>query len=142
MLLADVNVLVHAFRSDSTDHARCRGWLESVVNGSSRYAVSPQVLSGVLRVVTHPRIFHEPSDLPEATAFCQTLLSSPFCVVVRPGDAHWPLFLRFCREADARGNLVPDAWLAALAVEAGCRWITLDRDYARFPELDWALPDA
>jgi uncharacterized protein len=61
MILPDVNVLVHAFRSDSSDHNLCRSWLDGVVNGDSRYGISPQVLSGVIRVTTHPRIFSEPA---------------------------------------------------------------------------------
>jgi uncharacterized protein len=70
MILPDVNVLVHAFRSDYTDHDLCRGWLNEVVNGDSRYGVSPQVLSGVIRATTHPRVFSRPSGLSEVVGFC------------------------------------------------------------------------
>jgi toxin-antitoxin system PIN domain toxin len=140
VILPDVNVLVQAFRADTGEHARCRTWLEGVVNGRSRYAMSPQVLSGVVRVVTHPRVFRQPSALDEALRFCELLIARPHCVAVRPGDAHWEIFTALCREADARGNLVPDAWYAALAIESGCEWITLDRDYARFPGLRWRAP--
>lgn len=140
MILPDVNVLVHAFRPDTDDHELCRGWLEGVVNGEARFAVSPQVLSGMLRVTTHPKVFRQPSRLDEALAFCQLLLDQPHAVPVHPGPGHWRIFTRLCREADARGNLVPDAWLAALAIESGCTWITLDRDYARFSGLDWEVP--
>ncbi|MFQ5741196.1 MAG: type II toxin-antitoxin system VapC family toxin [Acidobacteriota bacterium] len=139
MILPDVNLLIHAFRSDTDDHHRARGWLDRVINGDSRYGMAPQVLSGVIRIVTHRRIFARPSALDEAFNFCEALLQ-PHCVVVRPGARHWEIFARLCREADARGNLVPDAWLAALAIESGCDWITLDRDYARFPGLHWRTP--
>jgi hypothetical protein len=104
--------------------------------------MSPQVLSGVLRVVTHPRVFAEPSELEESLAYCELLLAHPRCVVVRPGTRHWMIFADLCRNAEVRGNLVPDAWFAALAMESGARWITLDRDYARFRGLDRATPDA
>lgn len=140
MILPDVNVLVHAFRSDSTDHARCRTWLAAVVNGPSRYGIAPQVLSGLVRVATHPRVFREPSPLGEVLEFCDVLMGMPQCIVIQPGDRHWGIFTRLCREVDARGNLVPDAWFAALAIEAGCDWITVDRDYSRFPGLRWRLP--
>ena len=140
MILPDVNVLVHAFRKDATDHALCRAWLDDVVNGDSRYGMSPQVLSSVVRVVTHPKVFMRPSGLDEVLRFSEVLLGAPQCVPVQPGEAHWTIFTRLCREADARGNLVPDAWLAALAVESGCEWITLDRDYARFTGLKWRPP--
>jgi toxin-antitoxin system PIN domain toxin len=102
--------------------------------------MSPQVLSGVVRVTTHPRVFKEPSALDEALQFAEVLLAQPGCVVVEPGEAHWNIFTRLCRAADARGSLVPDAWFAAMAIEAGCEWVTLDRDYARFSGLEWRLP--
>lgn len=140
MILADVNVLVSAFRADSIEHQRCRRWLEDVVNGESHYGVSPQVLSGIVRVTTHPRVFREPSPLEEVLNFCDTLLRQPNAVRVQPQAAHWNIFKRISTEADARGNLIPDAWLAALAIESGCEWITLDRDYARFPGLKWRVP--
>ncbi len=139
MILADVNVLVHAFRSDSSDHQLSREWLESVLEGRARYGMSPQVLSGVMRVVTHPKVFREPSDVLETSEYCEILLSQPHCVVIQPGGLHWSIFVDLCRDANARGNLVPDAWFAALAIESGSRWITLDRDYARFPGLDWEI---
>ena len=140
MILPDVNVLVHAFRADSLDHQSCHAWLDSVVNGDARYGVSPQVLSGVIRVTTHPKVFAQPSHLDEVLRFCQVLLEQPHCVVIQPGERHWDIFARLCRDADARGNLVPDAWFAALAIESGCEWITLDRDFARFPDLRWNVP--
>jgi uncharacterized protein len=140
MILPDVNVLIHAFRSDSIDHNLCRGWLNRVLNGDSRYGISPQVLSAVMRVTTHPRVFVQPSGLAEVIGFCETLMAQRHCVLIQPGPQHWRIFSRLCKEADARGNLVPDAWYAALAVESGCEWITLDRDYARFAGLTWRLP--
>jgi uncharacterized protein len=140
VILPDVNVLVHAFRSDSPDHEECRTWLDSVVNGEARYGMAPQVLSGVVRVTTHPKVFVQPSSLDEVLKFCNILLGQPHCVVVQPGERHWEIFTRLCIEADARGNLVPDAWFAALAIESGCQWITLDRDYARFSQLRWSVP--
>jgi toxin-antitoxin system PIN domain toxin len=140
VILPDVNVLVHAFRADGPDHELCRSWLDAVINGDSRYGMSPQVLSGVIRITTHTKVFRQPSGLDEVLGFCDVVLDQPHCVVVRPGDAHWGIFTRMCRDSDARGNLVPDAWFAALAIESGCEWVTLDRDYARFPGLKWRLP--
>jgi toxin-antitoxin system PIN domain toxin len=140
VILPDVNVLVHAFRSNSSGHKTCRTWLDGVVNGYARYGMSPQVLSGVVRVTTHPRVFAEPSALKEVLRYSDILLTQSQCVVIQPGERHWEIFERLCTEADSRGNLVPDAWFAALAIESGCEWITLDRDYARFPGLRWRVP--
>ena len=140
MILPDVNVLVNAFRADASDHGLCRNWVQKVVNGHSQYGIAPQVLSGVIRVATHPRVFVHPSALEETIEFCNLLLEQPHCTVIQPGEQQWAIFCRLCQQADARGNLVPDAWFAALAIESGCEWITMDRDYARFPGLRWALP--
>ena len=140
MILPDVNILVHAFRADSPEHLTYRAWLDGVVNGDARYGMAPQVLSGVIRITTHPKVFVVPSSLDEVLRFCDILLAQPHCVIIEPGERHWGIFKRLCTEADARGNLVPDAWFAALAIESGCQWITLDHDYARFPGLQWRVP--
>jgi toxin-antitoxin system PIN domain toxin len=140
MILPDVNVLVHAFRSDSSDHNLCKSWLEGIINGETRYGISSQVLSGVIRITTHPKVFAHPSTLAEVLHFCNVLLDQPICLRIEPGELHWHIFTRLCLDSDARGNLVPDAWFAALAIESGCEWITLDRDYARFEGLKWRLP--
>jgi uncharacterized protein len=140
LILPDVNVLVYAFRADSDDHALYKGWLESVVNGPAAYGIAPQVLSSVVRICTHPRIFRRPSSPGEAFAFCRTLLEQPNATITVPGARHWSIFENLCGAAKASGNLVQDAWFAALAMESGCEWITTDRDYARFPGLTWREP--
>lgn len=140
MLLPDVNVLVYAHRSDAPDHDRYRQWLESLLEGDAAYAVSDLVLSGFLRVVTHPGVFAEPTPLEVALRFVADVRERPNCVPTAPGERHWGIFQRLCREAGARGNLVPDAFLAALAIEAGLEWVTTDRDFARFPGLRWRHP--
>jgi hypothetical protein len=111
-----------------------------VIEADQAYAVSDLVLSGFIRVVTHPRIFREPSPLDDALAFAGQLLDQPHCVLVQPGPRHWDIFAGLCKKASARGNLVPDAFFAALAIEAGCEWITTDRDFARFEGLRWRHP--
>jgi hypothetical protein len=98
------------------------------------------VLSGFVRVVTHPRVFANPTPTARALDFTEALRSAPNRVRVLPGDRHWEIFTQLCRAADVRGNLVPDAWFAALAIESGSEWITTDRDYARFPGLRWRHP--
>ena len=140
MRLADVNVLVCAFRADSPGHAAHRAWVEDLLNSDEAYAVSDHVLAGFLRVVTHPKVFHPPTPLGPALAFARAFRERPNAIPVAPGARHWEIFTRLCREAEARGNLIPDAWLAALAIESGCEFVTSDRDYARFPGLRWRHP--
>ena len=140
MILPDANVLIYAFRTDSNDHARYRHWLESVINGPAAYGIAPQVLSSLLRICTHPRIFARPTARSDAFDFCRVLLEQPNATVTSPGPRHWSIFERLCIDAKASGRLVHDAWFAALAIESGCEWITTDRDYARFPGLNWGEP--
>ena len=140
MILPDVNVLIYAFRSDAENHLEHKSWLESVINGPAVYGISPQVLSGVVRVCTHTRIFARPSSRGETFAFCRALLEQPNATVIMPGERHWSIFETLCGKSKAAGNLVQDAWFAALAIESGCEWITTDRDYARFPGLSWRSP--
>lgn len=140
MILADVNVLVYAFRSDSQNHARYREWLESVVNGPEAYAVAPQILCSLIRIVTHPRIYRNPSRPEDAFAFARVLSEQPQAMRITPQEDHWNIFEGLCRDAACTGNLIQDAWLAALAIESGCEWITVDRDYARFKGLRWRPP--
>lgn len=140
MQLVDVNVLVSAFREDAPDHAGYKAWLDGLVDSNEAYAVADHVLSGFLRVVTHPRVFHPPTPLEPALAFMDVFRHRPNAVLVAPRARHWDIFVQLCRDAEVRGNLVPDAWLAALAIESGCEFITSDRDYARFPALRWRHP--
>ncbi|CUS38768.1 putative enzyme [Candidatus Nitrospira nitrificans] len=72
--------------------------------------------------------------------FAVSVREHPNAVTLTPGERHWEIFQRLCREANAKGNLVADAYLAALAIETGAEWITTDRDYARFPGLRWRHP--
>jgi hypothetical protein len=140
VILPDVNVLIYAFRDDSVDHARYRVWLDGVVNGEEAYGMSPQVLCSLARITTHPRVYASPSRIENALTFARVLLGQPHCTVVRPGERHFSIFDDLCRKAAANGNLVQDAWLAALAIESGCEWISTDGDYARFPGLRWRRP--
>jgi uncharacterized protein len=109
-------------------------------DGEAAYGISPQVLASVIRICTHRRIYVHPSTTREALAFGEAMLQPQHCTVVRPGPRHWGIFTDLCRKARATGNLVQDAWLAALAIESGCEWVTTDRDYARFPGLRWREP--
>lgn len=140
MILPDVNVLLYAFRPDLPQHQPCKSWLEGVINAPELFGISPQVLASVIRISTRPKTFALPSGLASALDFTSELLKQPHCRVVEPGPRHWNIFTDLCRTVNAKGNLVQDAWFAALAIEAGCEWITNDRDYARFPGLRWRAP--
>jgi hypothetical protein len=142
MRLPDVNVLIYAFRRDVPEHAVCRPWLDGVVNGDAQFAITTLALSAVVRITTNSRISPTPSTIQEAFRFCDNLLHQPHCRIVEPGERHWEIFQRLCIDTNTRGSRVTDAWFAALAIESGCEWVTLDRDFARFPGLKWSVPAA
>jgi toxin-antitoxin system PIN domain toxin len=142
VILPDVNVLVYAYREDAPRHDRYRTWLEGVLNAREAYGLADLVLAGFIRVVTHPRVFSPPSPTGHALEFTEALRGHPNCVHVAAGERHWDIFAGLCRDARAKGNLIPDAYLAALAIESGSEWMTTDRDYSRFQGLRWRDPGA
>lgn len=142
MILPDVNVLIYAFREDAPQYPACRAWLNAVILGDAQFGVSRLTLSALVRITTNHRSYNVPSTLEDAFGFCEDLLSQPHCQIVEPGERHWSIFERLCIEGDVRGPRVTDAYFAALAIEWGCEWITLDRDYARFSGLKWSTPAA
>ena len=140
MILTDVNVLVYASRPADELQERVRDWLQQTIDGPEAFGVSDLVLSGFLRIVTHPRAFKQPTSTSDAMRFVATLRDRPNAVRITPGPRHWTIFSGLCEAPEVRGNLVPDAYLAALAIESGSEWITADRGFARFAGLRWRHP--
>lgn len=140
MVLIDVNVLVYAHREDVRDHPAYREWVESIINGHVKYGLSELVLSGFIRVVTHPRIFETPSSLAQALAFANQIKSSGQAICIAPGPRHWAFFLQCVEDTNATGNAVADAYHAALAMEWGCQWVTTDKGFRRFKGLSVKHP--
>lgn len=140
MRCVDVNVLVNAHRVDGHRHDEHRDWLEWARRADEPLGLLDAVLSGFLRVVTHPRVFREPTPLPDALAFVESIRSGPNAMRVQPGPRHWPIFRGLIEAAEARGNLVADAFLAATCIEHGATWYSSDRDFARFDGLSWRHP--
>lgn len=133
-------MLVYAHREDTPKHVQIGAWLEDVVNESAPFGLSTHVLSGMLRIVTHPRVFDPPTPTETAVEFVESLRARPNCVEVAPGARHWGIFAGLCRATGATGNMVPDAYCAALAIESGSEWITTDNGFARYPGLRWRHP--
>ena len=124
MLLADVNVFIYAHRPESPRSDEHRDWLERTLTGPEPFGVSELVLAAFTRIVTHHRVYRDPTPPGIAVDFCAAVLTAPSAVAVRPGQRHWGIFSALCRDVGARGNIVPDAYLAALAIETGATWVT------------------
>ena len=140
MDLFDVNVLVYAYSRQAARHEEYRSWVSQVLQGPAAFGYSELVLSGFLRVVTHPKVFDPPSAIDDALVFCEAIRSRPHAVLIAPGGRHWRIFVDLCRKVGAKGNLVTDAYYAALAIESGNDWVTADRGFGRFQGLRWRHP--
>jgi len=121
-------------------HVRCREWLRAAYAGEEAFGTCPPVLIGLVRILTHPRVFCPPDTQDQAFAFVRSLVGHPNALLLNPGRDHLGLFEDLCRRADAHGDLVADAYLAALAIETGAVLVSAERDLARFPGLRWREP--
>lgn len=140
MILPDVNVLVYAFRREAVDHDRYASWLSTTLV-RSELALVETVLLGMIRIVTSARIMADPAPTPIALQFVSALLDAPRARQLTPTRATWERLRTIAtRDEHVRGPLIPDAWLAALALSHGCRLATADRGFARFDGLDWFVP--
>lgn len=140
MIACDVNVLIYAYNDDEPRTAEYRAWLERAANGAEPFGLSSMVASGFLRIVTHPKVLATPLAVGFALDLLDDLRAAPAVVAMEPGRQHWSIFSELCRTVSARGNAIPDAYLAAIAIEHGCFWHSADRGFARYPGLRWRHP--
>lgn len=141
MIVIDVNVVLAAHRGDHPLHAPVRRWFDDLVSGGTDFGIPLLVWGSFLRLATNRRIFGVPTPLGEAFDFIEAVRAQPGHVPVEPGDRHLTLLRRISTDAAAQGDLVPDALLAAIAIENGADIASLDRDFARFPGLVILRPD-
>jgi toxin-antitoxin system PIN domain toxin len=135
MRVADINLLVYAHRREAPQHEASRQWLLEARTGEERLGLADVVMAGYLRVVTNGRVFRDPTPFDQAVRFLDAVLAGSAVRRIAPGERHWALFLDLCRRGDAKGNLISDAWLAAIAIEQGATLVTADRDFRRFSGL-------
>jgi uncharacterized protein len=140
MLIADVSVYLYAHRPESPRHDEHKSWLEDALSGQEPFGVSELALAGFVRIATNHRVYKEPATPTQALEFCDAVVSAPAAVPLRAGARHWQIFRQLVEEVGARGNVVPDAFHAALAIENAATWITHDAGFARFPGLKWQRP--
>jgi toxin-antitoxin system PIN domain toxin len=136
----DVNVLVNAFRPDMARHQEFLQYVRTLVEGDQPYAISSVVFSGLLRIVTHPKIFKYPNKLKDARKFADQVRAPSHFLPAEPGPRHWEIFLDICARGKAKGPLITDAYLAAMAIELGAELVTDDRGFGRWPGLRWRHP--
>lgn len=140
MILVDANIPLYAEDRLSEHHEAIRAWWDARLSGSEPVGLCWPVLTAFLRIGTNPRLLRRPLTLHEAETRVQSWLNQPCVALIHPGDQHWVIFQRLLNEGRATANLVPDAHLAALAVEHNCILCSTDADFARFKSLKWLNP--
>ena len=140
MILIDANMLLYAYNSGATQHRSSRSWLESMLSGNELVRFAWVTLWAFLRISTNPRAFERPLSIADAEAAIASWLSCPVAGILDPGERHWGILRQLLLDGQAIGPLVMDAVLAALAIEHGANLCTTDRDFSRFPGLDWTNP--
>lgn len=139
-MLLDANLLLYAVDERSPQHVRSAAWLTEILNGTRRVGLPAQTLQAFVRVVTHPRVTDRPLSADAAWAHVQSWLDAPAAWVPPTGERTVAVLGELVRRHGVTGNLVPDAALAALAIEHGLVLCSADTDFARFPELRWHNP--
>jgi toxin-antitoxin system PIN domain toxin len=141
VILPDVNTLVYAYRRESDDHEAYANWLSGIVAGSEELALVDHCLTGFLRIVTNQRIFADPAPTSDALGFVTRLRDAQRARRLSSTPATWTTFAELTsKDRGIKANLVPDAYLAALAISHGCQIATADRGFARFDALDFFDP--
>jgi toxin-antitoxin system PIN domain toxin len=140
LILVDANLLIYAVNVGAPQHAAAQEWLDDRLNGSTRVALPWASLLAFLRLVTNPRIFQRPLGMTEAWSQVEAWLASGPAWIPAPGEDHAGILAQLLAAPGMHGNLVPDAHLAALAIEHGLELNSTDGDFARFAGLRWRNP--
>jgi hypothetical protein len=140
VILIDANLLLYAYDSSSTHHESARRFLEGAFAGYQPVCMAWATVLAFLRISTNPRLQQQVFSLAEAISIVEEWLTQPNFSLLAPGDRHWRILAGLLPEAQARGPLVMDADLAALAIEHGATLYSNDRDFSRFPGLKHVNP--
>ncbi len=139
-MLVDANLLLFAVDSTAPSHDRAMAWLEERLNGDRRVGLPWESLTAFLRIATNPRASDHPLKPANAWRFVEDWLAAPTTWIPLPTDNHADVFGGLVRKYHLAGNLIPDAHIAALAIEHGLEVCSADTDFARFTEIGWRNP--
>lgn len=140
MILVDANLLIYAHVRSFPQHEAAREWLDDRLNGQARVGLPWPSLLAFLRLVTNPRVFEHPERMPVAWRQVADWLNCQCVWIPQPTERHETVLGTLLEAQSMQGNLVPDAHLAALALEHGLTLCTTDGDFARFTGLRWENP--
>jgi len=142
VILVDANLLIYAHVESFSQHKSALAWLDRQLNGSTRVGIPWDSLLAFLRLVTNARVFERPESVSNAWKQVRAWLSCDVVWIPQPTERHAELLEDLLAQPGVQGNLVPDAHMAALAVEHGLTLCSTDGDFARFPSLRWQNPIA
>ena len=140
MILVDANLLIYAHVGSFSQHARARQWLDGQLGGGGPVGLPWPSLLGFMRIVTNARVFERPEPIERAWRQVEAWLDAEASWIPQPTDRHRELLRRLIAKGGIQANLVPDAHLAALAIEHGLTLYSTDGDFARFAGLRWENP--
>jgi len=140
MILVDTNILLYAEDSLNPLHTEARQWWDTQLSGESPVCLCWSILTAFIRISTNRQIFIKPLTIEHALRRVRSWFDQPCVRLINPTESHWQIFQIMLNEGQAKANLVPDAHLAALAVEHGCLLCSTDSDFSRFPKLKWKNP--
>ena len=140
MILVDANLLVYAHVASFPQHARAQAWLDERINAAAPVGLPWPSLLAFVRIVSNPRIFPRPASVSAAWRQVESWLGAESVWVPLPTERHRQILAPLIQRAEGRANLVPDAHLAALAIEHGLVLCSTDGDFARFDGLEWQNP--
>jgi len=140
VIVIDVNLLLYAYDLASLEHDHAAAWLDQWLVSSATIGLSWHTILSFLRISTSVKMIVRPLELDEAVSIVSDWLSRPNVTIIGPTERHWEIFSKLLPRARARGSLIMDAHLAALAIEHGATLCTNDRDFARFPGLRVEYP--
>ena len=140
MILPDINLLLHAYNTDSRVHSAARAWWENLLNGTRSVGLPWASILGFLRISTHRQALAHPLPVATSCAHVRAWLAQPYVSLLDPGSRHAEIVFGLLESLGTAGNLTTDAHLAALAIEHQAELHSTDTDFARFPGLRWTNP--
>lgn len=140
MILLDINVLLYAYDEDSPFHQVAGAWLEELFRSKEPVGLPWVTVWGFVRIRTNSRLGEKPRTLEETFDLVRSWLSVSGVTLVDPGPRHLELLAHLAQTYGARGPVMTDAVLAALALEYGAAVASTDHDFSRFQEIRWINP--
>jgi len=138
--IVDANLLLWAHHRGFAQHTAAHRWWASTLTSVAQVGIPWPTIVAFLRISTHPRALERPATIEQAWSVVRGWLERPNVWIPVPTERHASVLARLLVEGRAGGNHVPDAHLAALAIEWGLELVSADRDFARYPGLRWRDP--